>query len=182
MLSLLPEYADPIRLCGLGKAYEGTIPLAEMPRLAPLLTSSRGEAAFKLVFGLDGERRPEVVVGVQARLALECQRCLGETTQEVNSVSRLVVVTGPDQAEALPDEVDPLLLTEERVALKGLVEDELILAIPPSPMHPEDACEVDLASMNEQWKPVAGEANDSAEPNPFAALAALKRSDEDTQD
>ena len=46
MLSLLPDFADPMRLCALGKAYEGAIPLADLSRLAPLLTSTEREAAF----------------------------------------------------------------------------------------------------------------------------------------
>ena len=53
MLSLLPDFADPLRLCALEKAYEGAIPLADLTRLAPLLTSSEGEAAFALVFRMD---------------------------------------------------------------------------------------------------------------------------------
>ena len=182
MLSLLPDYADPLRLCGLGKVYEGAIPLAELPRLAPLLTSTEGEAAFALAFGMDSEQRPTVDVKVSAQLAIQCQRCLGEMIVSVDADSRLIVVSGPDEAERLPDEVDPLLVEDERVALRSLVEDELILAIPTAPMHPAEECKVDLRKLNaaEETSPDKLESRESTE-NPFAALAALKR-DQDKRD
>lgn len=182
MLSLLPDFADPVRLCGLGKVYEGTIPLAELPRLEPLLSSPGGEAAFVLAFSRDRERRSVVHVKVQATPVVQCQRCLGELAQKVDSESFLAVVSGPEEAEQLPKDLDPLLVIEERVALRGLIEDELILAIPPSPMHPADACGVDLEQVNDE--PLAATENPDIEgkPHPFAALAALKERDQDTKD
>jgi uncharacterized protein len=172
MLSLLPDYADPLRLCGLGKVYEGTIALAELPRLAPLLTSNEGEAAFVLAFSMDDERRPSVRVEVRARLAVQCQRCLGPMWYEVASESRLGVVSGPDQAERLPADLEPLLVEDGRVALRSLIEDELILGIPPAPLHPEEDCAVSLRSVN---APGLDDGDGGEEkPNPFAALAALK--------
>ena len=182
MLSLLPDYADPLRLCALGKVYEGRIPLAELPRLAPLLTSTEGEAAFVLAFGKDDEQRPKVDVRISARLAIQCQRCLGEMIEAVKAESRLVVVSGPDEAERLPDELDPLLVEDERIVLRSLVEDELILAIPAAPMHPVEECQVDLRKLNAADEVVpAAEADDVSAENPFAALATLKR-DQDKRD
>ena len=182
MLSLLPDYADPRRLCALGKAYEGVIPLAELPRLAPLLTSTEGEAAFALVFGKDAQQHSTVEVKISARLALQCQRCLGEMVEYVDTVSRLAVVEGLDEAERLPDDLDPLLVEDDRIALRNLLEDELILAIPTAPAHRAEDCRVDLQTINRADESAP---NATAEvirsENPFAALAALK-SDEEKQD
>jgi uncharacterized protein len=177
MLSLLPDYADPLRLCALGKAYKGAIPLAELPRLAPLLTSTEGEAAFVLAFDTDADRRPTVSVAVEARLALQCQRCLGTVMRDVKTASRLVVVTGPDEAERLPDDVDPLLVEDGRIALRALIEDELILAVPTAATHRPEECAVDLAAVNAPHAEEQGE----PKPSPFAVLADLK-SDEIDRD
>lgn len=173
MLSLLPDFADPLRLCALGKAYEGAIPLADLPRLAPLLTSTEGEAAFVLAFDTDDERRPVVRIKVRANLAVQCQRCLGSMVHAVDSDSVLVVVTGPDEAERLPDDVDPLLLENAKLELRSLIEDELILAIPAAPTHRPEDCAVQLSEVNagpDEARPVA---NDIAA-HPFAALANWK--------
>jgi len=177
MLSLLPDYADPLRLCALGKAYEGAVPFAELPRLAPLLTSTEGEAAFALVFQTDAEGRPAVTVRVRATLRLQCQRCLDTVEHAVDAESHLVVVSGPDEAERLPDDVDPLLVEDERVALRSLIEDELILAIPPAPRHRPEACGVRLDEHTAPTgEPAADTENDRE--NPFAALANWKRDTE----
>jgi uncharacterized protein len=181
MLSLLPDYADPVRLCALGKAYEGKVALAGMSRLEPLLTSLEGEAVFALAFDMDGERRPVIRVDVQAVLSVQCQRCMQPMAFDVDSSTLLAVVSGPDEAERLPVELDPLLLTEGRVELRSLIEDELILAIPPAPMHPEAECAVQLDSMvSEPERPEIVPVDDEVE-NPFAVLASLK-SDTDKQD
>lgn len=173
MLSLLPDYADPLRLCALGKAYEGRVPLAELPRLVPLLTSSVGEAAFTLAFDMDADRRPVVRVRVQAHLPVQCQRCLGPMDLEVDADARLVVVSGPDEAERLPDDVDPLLLEDAKIALRSLIEDELILAIPPAPTHVPEACAVKVEAASGRADEVLETAEAPAD-HPFAALAGWK--------
>jgi len=177
MLSLLPDHADPWRLCALGKAYEGEIALAELPRLAPLLASEEGEAAFSLAFDRDADGRPRVRVHVRASLPVQCQRCLGAVQIEVDADSTLVLVSGPDEAERLPDEFDPLLVEDQSLALSSLIEDELILAIPAAPVHPVETCAVKLDDINApeaQPEESAGEAAN----NPFAALANWKNDDE----
>jgi uncharacterized protein len=180
MLSLLPDFADPRRLCALGKAYEGAIPLAELPRLAPLLTSTEGEAAFALAFEMDPERRPRVRVRVNARLPVQCQRCLGSMMLDVDVDSMLAVVSGPDEAERLPDEIDPLLVEDDRLELRSLIEDELILAIPPAPSHRPEDCTVQLSEINA--RPMTARAAENERPeNPFAALADWK-GDSETHD
>jgi uncharacterized protein len=181
MLSLLPDFADPLRLCALGKAYEGAVPLADLPRLAPLLTSTEGEAAFVLAFDTDTEHRPTVRVEVHANLALQCQRCLGSVLRNIDSASLLVVVSGPEEAARLPDEVDPLLVDGDAgLALRSLIEDELILAIPPAPVHRPDECAVSLDDLNAAHAGIP-ESEGAEDEHPFAALAGLKR-DSDNQD
>lgn len=174
MLSLLPDYVDPVRLCGLGKVYEGTIGLSEMPRLVELLTDASGDAQFRLDFGRDAEQRSVVGVVVETGLRLTCQRCLGAMEHRVATSSRLAVVQGPVEAERLPGDLDPLLVTGERIALRALLEDELILSIPNAPMHPPDECEVDLRRLNSgSARPPTG--LQAQTESPFAALAGLKR-------
>jgi uncharacterized protein len=170
MLSLLPDYADPWRLCALGKAYEGAVPLADLPRLAPLLTSTEGEAAFVLAFGTDSDRRPTVQVRVRASLALQCQRCLGSVQLAVDAETTLVIVSGPEEAERLSDDVDPLLVEDRKLALRSVIEDELILAVPPAPVHRHAECAVDLDTVNAEDAAQPGTPAEESE-NPFAALA-----------
>jgi uncharacterized protein len=172
MLSQLQEQADPRRLCEQGKVYAGSVALRDLPRLAPLLTSQEGEAAFTLEFDRDEERRPRIRGEVTASLSLLCQRCMQDMQLPVQVSFCLTPVSGPVEAESLPDEYDPLMLEDALLHPMDLVEDELILAIPPAPRHPEAECAVKLADYRPE--PEAQEP-EAAKENPFAVLAELKR-------
>jgi len=179
MLSLLPDYADPERLCGLGKAYEGELALSEFPRLAALMADTTGSARFRLAFHRDAERRCVIEVEVDSVLVLQCQRCLGPYAEPVSGRARLAVVRGPVEAERLPDHLDPLVVDDEQVALRTLIEDELILSVPSAPMHSPEACEVDLRQVNADWGTGAeergAEEGSRTAASPFAALEGLRR-------
>lgn len=179
MLSLVPEKADPHRLCEQGKTFEGAVPLGRLLRLTPLLASEQGEAAFVLAFDKDAEKRYRVQGHVRATLQLVCQRCVGHMSLEVDSSFSLALVGGPQEAEQLPEEYEPLMPEEETIRLLDLVEDELILAIPPAPRHSMDECPVKLDSVNQEQIESAAPAEEPEEKeNPFAVLAALKRNNE----
>jgi uncharacterized protein len=81
-------------------------------------------------------------------------------------------VSGPVEAENLPDEYDPLMLEDALLHPLDLIEDELILAIPPAPRHTEADCAVNMANYRQEPEVEEPEA---AENNPFAVLAELKR-------
>jgi len=177
MLSQLPEQADPRRLCEQGKGFKGSIALRDFPRLAPLLTSDEGEAAFTLEFDQDAERRLRIRGHVTASLVVCCQRCLNDMTLDVDVRFQLSPVSGPQEAEQLPEDYDPLLLEERLLHPADLIEDELILAVPSAPRHPEAQCRVNLADFKVEQ--VAVEDEEPAKDNPFAVLANLKRDTED---
>lgn len=176
MLSQLPEQADPLRLCEQGKGYEGRVALRGFARLAPLLTSSEGEAAFTLRFDQDDEGRARIHGHLRADLQVCCQRCMESMPLSVDTDFLLSPVSGPQEAEMLPSEYDPLLLDEQLLHPIDLIEDELILAIPPAPRHPEAECGVDLADYHQDDG--TQEAAESERENPFAALQQLKRGTE----
>ena len=134
------------------------------------------------MFQMDAQRRPSVLVRVRAELALQCQRCLDTMIHRVDSETRLVVVRGPDEAERLADDVEPLLVEGDRMAPRSLLEDELLLAIPAAPKHRPEDCKVRLDAVN----PSAGQRSgpETTEPDaehPFAVLADWQ-SDREKQD
>jgi len=175
MLSQLPEQADPLRLCEQGKDFAGRVALRELARLAPLLTSSEGEAAFTLGFDTDGEGRARIRGHVEAVLWLRCQRCMQPMPFAVDADFLLSPVHGSGEAESLPQEYDPLLLEDRLLHPVDLVEDELILAIPPAPRHPEVECGLDLAALS---KPDSDDAAEIEKESPFAVLRQMKRDDD----
>jgi uncharacterized protein len=200
---------DPRKAVAMGSCFEGRMEIARLSRLRPLLASTEGSVDYRLSFGRD-ERGYGVVIGrVVGELTLRCQRCIDAMSLRVDGAFSLALVEGLDEAAALPDDYDPLLLDGRLMRSSELIEDELLLAVPVVPRHPEGSCEAPLpkaapgehlggdcrdaiemriAPLGEaqvdsnidtdperqpEEQPVSQ--NEAGRPNPFAALAALRR-------
>ena len=162
---------DVDRLADAGEIREFDLPLRELPRLAPELASLEGAAHCRLSFTRE-RGQPIAEVAVQARLGLRCQRCLKPVWLDVDDASQVWLVSDPAKAEALDPGIEPTLAPEGRVALRDLVEEELLLAVPLVPRH-EDAsqCAAPGAPTDEHH-----DAQDEAQQvvqRPFAGLGEL---------
>jgi uncharacterized protein len=172
MSNRLPDRVDPWQLCAKGQVLEGRLALRELRRLAPLLASEEGEAAFALGFSKDDERRAVIRGRVTAELALVCQRCLEPMALGVAAEVGLALTRGLDEAARLPDDLDPLLVGDDGLDPRDLLEDELILAVPVTPRHRRDECSMPGGVADE-----APRAEPAERENPFAVLSALKKGD-----
>lgn len=173
--------ADPRRLdlrafTRSGGTLQGDLPLAALARLLPsLLPQAAGEAAATVSWRADGDMRPvrggepELWLHLQARadVVLECQRCLQPMAQALQVDRRLRFVDGEDEAARLDeDSDDDVLPLPPALDLPGLVEDELILALPLVPRH--EACPQPLPMS------VADDGALDEAPHAFAALAQIR--------
>ena len=116
-----------------------------------------------------GESQTWLHVEATAQVSLECQRCLKPVGVPLKIARKFLFVHGEDAAAQLDtDSDDDVLAITRALDLHELIEDELLLALPIVPRH--EVCPEPLA--------VASDGDELAEdkPNPFAALAALKRS------
>lgn len=167
MSDRLPEYIDPLELAAKRGALRGRLALSLMKRLRGMLVDDQGYAELELAFGKEG--RVDAVRGhVEATLHLRCQNCLGMINWQVRSEVSLAIVTSLDEVDLLPETYEPLLQGEERTALKDIVEEELLLAIPMIPKH-ADNCRGQGTSLPCVDEPV-GKHNE----NPFSLLAQSK--------
>jgi uncharacterized protein len=174
-MSRVPDYLDPWRAAERGRRLEGTIALAELPRVVNLLIHPEGGVRFELEFFRDDKHRPCVRGRVTATIELRCQRCLGPLALQVDAALLLALVKGFDEAERLPDEYDPLIVEDDRIRPLDLVEDELILALPQVPVHaPHEACAEGTMQQALTDAPVAEPEGEEAD-NPFQVLAQLKK-------
>ena len=178
-----PEHLYPLRLARHGETLTGNIALAQMPRLAELLNEGAGRVDFDLRFGRDDAGQACVLGHMVARLAVICQRCLEPMEIDVEREVRLALVRENDEVAALDATYEPMLVGDEPVLLSGLVEDELILAMPNFSRHPRGECEmpegadtVDLTddSAGHGDSHVDDTAGEAGEDNPFSILESLK--------
>ena len=168
MLASPADRADPWRLAAQGRTLTGRMALGSLPRLAPSLVDS-GDVEYRLAFHLDSDHRAVVSGQVAAKLLVQCQRCLEPLAIAVDSRFELAFVRGLDEAARLPETYEPAVAEDGRVRPADLVEDELLLALPPVPVHADPACAGQPAAA-----PPGAEADGKNLTNPFAVLAALR--------
>ncbi len=119
----------------------------------------------------------QVWLHVQAQMSmpLACQRCMGPVLVPLAVDQWFRFVDTEDTAMAQDDACDEdLLVMAPQVDLLALVEDELLMAIPLVPMH--DECPVaPQISAGAMTQSELLHAAPEHKPNPFAALAQLKK-------
>lgn len=171
-----PRTLDVRAFCEEAAALDGALPVAQLERLVAGLHQPPGDAQVR--WQAQGQAVP-VAGGVperwlhlqaQAPVVLQCQRCLQPLAQAIEFDRRFRFVADEDEAERLDELIDDdVLVLEPRFDLLALVEDELLLALPLVPRH-EPACPEPLALPSEP-----DDEPEAERPNPFAALAALRR-------
>jgi uncharacterized protein len=114
-----------------------------------------------------GEAQTWMHVEAATRVSLECQRCLKPVDVALQISRNFLFVHGEDAAAQLDtDTEDDVLAITRALDLRELIEDELLLAMPIVPRH--EVCPEPLV-------PAADAEPHEDKPNPFAALAGLKR-------
>ncbi len=132
------SWHDAFELAARRAKFAGALPLACFERVGAMLESGDGEVAARLEFSRGEEGVVRVTGECHAELALVCQRCLGVFTQHVDADFTMLLVDG----EALIDKLDgdeEMEVVSDRIRPLDLIEDELIMALPLVPVHPDIA-------------------------------------------
>ena len=167
----LPATLDVRKAAARGVSVSGTLKPLDLQRFRPLLASDDGVVEAELTFSRDEENRHVIHVAVEADVTVTCQRCLEPMSQHLHSENSLAVMWTDEQAAHLPRHLDPLIVAEEACSLWELVEDELILAMPPFSYHDTQDCRESIAGFT---APAPEEVTAVEKPNPFNVLAQLK--------
>ncbi len=162
-----PHPVYPLRLAKTGEVIEGDIRFDEMQRLTGLLLDYTGKLHYKLSFNYDDSGQCYIESEIKACLTMECQRCLEPFSFELNKQSKLGVIVSSDYSKSLDSYYEPVILDEEKLELNGLVEDELLLAMPLAPLHLMNDCpgQAELKRINAE-----------ARLKPFSVLSKLMKS------
>lgn len=169
MSNTLPDTLDPWRTVQARRVYEGTLAVAQLRRLVGMLASSVGEIRYTVEFGRDDFEIDYVDLKLDTSLKLICQRTMVEFSQPIRVDQRLGMIRDDSEEARLPEGYDPLLVENDQLRVKDVIEDELILALPLvalSPGAPLEQVPVTSGSVPDDDQP----------PNPFAVLGQLKSS------
>lgn len=159
----LPVRVDAVRLAARDAQIRSVTPVAAMTRLVGLLADATGRVESDLRFTQES-RRNRIDGEAGTTVQMTCQRCLQPMAVAVQATIRLALVADDDAAAALPDDIEPLESVDGSVSPLALVEDELLLALPPVALHGDGECSAAMTA--------TGTASERS--NPFAALRQLK--------
>lgn len=132
---------DSLRFAETAGRMSGEYSLQELSRLHDLLTSRDGTLHWSLEGGRDAGR-PVLRLGVQGRLKLVCQRCLGPCVHPL-TVEAILPIARNEEELARWESEDPLLdglVAEPHLDVRDLIEDEVLLSLPAIPRHPIGEC------------------------------------------
>jgi len=128
---------DGFEFAAAGGSVRGAWPVSVFPRLRGMLHDDSGSVEYALRGGHDFHGRPQLELHATARLKLTCQRCLGavECTLEPSSTLLLAATQSEIDAEPITPEMPERVVARRDMAVRDLVEDELLLALPYAPRH-----------------------------------------------
>jgi uncharacterized protein len=113
----------------------GDWPFADFPRLQEAVQS--GTALRYELQGVPEEQgRPALRLRVTGTLHLACQRCLGALEHPLRIDALLLLFDSESDIGADPETPDGIVATKE-MAVRDLIEEEVLLAIPYAPRHEE---------------------------------------------
>jgi uncharacterized protein len=177
---------DTFQFCRSSREIEGRFAIADLSRLADLLSETGGEVQWTLAGRTRARSGAEPDCLLSLRLAsllrCPCSRCLQAVDVTIDTGTEYLVVPTEEEAERRDDpesEVD-VLVGARHFDLAEWIEDELILALPPVRFH--EHCD---GLLRLQTGAPASSEEPGTEPDdpfsdrrrPFEGLSRLKRSD-----
>ena len=170
MLMELPASFDPYRAAAANEVIKSQFVSHGLERIKQSVLSIGDEPLqVDVTFSTDIAGRSYLKGKISVAVELECQRCLQGKPHLLTAYLDLILLRHEGQIEKYEGESEAILIEDDGLDLKALIEDELILALPIIAMHDEDC---------QPWQNETETAESEAEPereNPFAMLAQLKK-------
>ncbi|MBE0468297.1 MAG: DUF177 domain-containing protein [Methyloprofundus sp.] len=169
MLDQLPEIIDPVVFAERHSHVVGPIGLQRMARLSDFLFDKEGELNVDLQFYKEG-KVPVIEGRIEGHVTLICQSCLDALPWIVDKSVKIGMVQTIEQADRLEEGFEPMVVSEQKMPLSAIIEDEVIIALPDYPRH-EHSC-----LQYSSTQPLIDEPEEIKQQsdNPFSVLAKLK--------
>ncbi len=191
MAERVPQRIDHYRYTDKGVILDGIISEQEsekeLLRLNESIIRQQGDIHYHLEFDKDRLDNRVVEGHVEAKVVLQCQRCMENFTLALDcDVSIAFVHDEFEQQQAENTGYDIFWLNKKELFdPRVLIEDELLLALPQFAMHPETdvgtACQLQYEYFDEEAAVIdnpgvePGADKEQEDDNPFAILKQLKK-------
>ena len=153
---------DSLAFAREGGLLQGELPAASLTRVLDLLDVSTGHLGYPVQGQMGPRNRPQLMLQLDGVLSVCCQRCLEGIDYPVRVRSLLELVKDEEELtqEEIEDDSKDFLTAQKELDVVELIEDEVILDLPPAPRH--ESCTL----------PEAGRQAEKV--SPFSVLKGLK--------
>ena len=165
----LPLKVDPFRFAENAISLHGVLLIKDMINLGSSLESPMGEVLVQMDFGIDEQGIYFLKGHLDTKLLLQCQRCMNAFDYAIITDFVLGVVHSDSEASQLPGRYDPVIVQDNALFLRELVEQELIVNLPIVPMHNVQDCNIKLPFVVSSSKDA-----DAATESPFKVIELLR--------
>jgi len=166
MAEALPERVCPVSLGRSGATLNGHLTLASLTRLAALASGTDGDVEVSIEFKLDEQQVPLVNGTLRTSIGMVCQRCLEPVSVCLDCTLAVAFPVHPETQ--INGRYEVAELDGNEVSLHELIEDELILSLPITPLHSDD----EHCDATPDWQSDSN--SNQLQQNPFSILAELK--------
>ncbi|ASP39882.1 hypothetical protein CHH28_14905 [Bacterioplanes sanyensis] len=166
----LPKRVDAAKLVDSNQQFSAQIDSQKLGRLLAAVERCEQPVDCHIEFFRDAENHRVLKGQCKTQVTMQCQRCLGSVSLEVESEFELGLVFDDERAKQLPRRLEPVIVDEDGYFdLWQVLEDEVLLSLPPFPLHPQDECQL------KQPEPDTNAEPEVERENPFSVLAQLKK-------
>jgi len=169
-------FIDPFRFARTGEQLETVISLLPEGRLQGII-ADKSSINLNLRGSRNENRRYMLEGHISGAVIVQCQVCLEKMDVPLDINFRLFPVMSEEQAERLDQELEPIVIEDNSLALNDLVTNELILSMSVTYSH----IEVDGSDCADKANFTAGdlqqEYQKEKKSSPFAILKSIKQKD-----
>jgi len=166
-----PALIDPHKFADQEKEINATLDLEYLDRFRQELASDKGEIVCSIKGSKVKDTRITLLeLSLKGEVELVCQGCLQPFVYQLERNAVLYPVNSEEQMDRVADNGDPVLVGEDGLHVKSVVEDELILSLPLIPLFGE-CQELEAYESGELPEESIEQAKKD---NPFNALKDLK--------
>lgn len=136
----IPKHVAAAKAIASRQRFAGPVPVAQLPRLVVQLADKDGALDVALEAGKDAAGLAWLRGQIRGELTLTCQRGLHPFAWPCSVQTRLRLVNSEAEEEKAMAEAEAHLVEEDRLPLRDIVEDEVLLALPMQPRCDDPEC------------------------------------------
>lgn len=136
----IPKHVAAAKAIAARQRFAGPVPVAQLPRLVAQLADREGALDVELEAGKDAAGLAWLRGGIRGELMLTCQRGLHPFAWPCAVDTQLRLVGSEAEEEKAMKEAEAHLVEDDRLPLRDIVEDEVLLALPMQPRCEDPDC------------------------------------------